>query len=75
MIRSVDARLWHAWPRLTDALAMWRGPALEGMADEPWAVATATRLDERAAELPSKIATRLWQLAAVPRRRSHSWAD
>ncbi len=75
MIRSVDAPPLARLAALTDALAMWRGPALEGMADEPWAVATATRLDERSAQLPSKIAPRLWQLAAVPRRRSHSWAD
>ncbi|WP_073459041.1 BTAD domain-containing putative transcriptional regulator [Pseudonocardia thermophila] len=31
---------------LAEALGLWRGPALAGFADEPFAVATARRLDE-----------------------------
>ncbi|MBI5089511.1 MAG: AAA family ATPase [Actinobacteria bacterium] len=32
---------------LADALALWRGPALQEFADVPWARGVATRLDER----------------------------
>jgi predicted ATPase/DNA-binding SARP family transcriptional activator len=35
-----------ALERLTAALSLWHGPALDGVADEPWAVADATRLTE-----------------------------
>ncbi|WP_220214236.1 AfsR/SARP family transcriptional regulator, partial [Streptomyces shenzhenensis] len=31
---------------LTEALALWRGPAFAGFADEPWARAEAARLEE-----------------------------
>lgn len=38
----------HAAARgtLTEALALWRGPALDGVADEPWASAEVARLTE-----------------------------
>jgi predicted ATPase/DNA-binding SARP family transcriptional activator len=35
-----------ALEQLTAALALWHGPALDGVADEPWAVADAARLTE-----------------------------
>ncbi len=42
----VAGDLGAAHGRLTAALALWRGWALEGVADEPWARAEAGRLDE-----------------------------
>ena len=41
---------------LMEGLAMWRGPALAGLADEPWAVITATRLDEERAAATEDLA-------------------
>jgi predicted ATPase/DNA-binding SARP family transcriptional activator len=53
-----------ALERLTAALALWHGPALDGVADEPWAVADAARLTELrlgAAEDRLEAALRLGQ--------------
>ena len=44
---------------LTQALDLWRGPALEGMADEPWALGTAARLDEERAAATEDLAEAL----------------
>ena len=44
---------------LTQALDLWRGSALEGMADEPWALGTATRLDEERAAATEDLAEAL----------------
>jgi len=45
---------------LREALALWRGPALADLADEPFAVAEATRLDElRLAALESRFEAEL----------------
>jgi DNA-binding SARP family transcriptional activator len=44
---------------LTQALDLWRGPALEGMADEPWKLVTATRLDEERAAAMEDLAEAL----------------
>jgi predicted ATPase/DNA-binding SARP family transcriptional activator len=46
--RDQLARGQHGAARdtLTEALALWRGPALDGVADEPWARAEVARLTE-----------------------------
>jgi predicted ATPase/DNA-binding SARP family transcriptional activator len=41
---------------LSTALALWRGPALDGCAEEPWAVAEVARLEElRASALEDRV--------------------
>ena len=42
----VAGNLEAAHDRLTAALALWQGDALDGVADEPWAIAEAHRLEE-----------------------------
>jgi predicted ATPase/DNA-binding SARP family transcriptional activator len=42
----VAGQLQEAHGRLTEALALWRGGALAGVAEEPWAIAEARRLEE-----------------------------
>ncbi len=41
------SELHQARATLADALALWRGPALQEFAEHPWARGVATRLDER----------------------------
>ncbi|WP_067709975.1 AfsR/SARP family transcriptional regulator [Nocardia yamanashiensis] len=61
-----DPRAAHA--RLSEALALWRGPAFAEVADEPWVAAETARLDELrlvARELHIAAGLRLGDPAAV----------
>jgi DNA-binding SARP family transcriptional activator len=58
--RPTRAEIDAALPLLDRALALWHGPALSDLADEPWAQPTAVRLEElRLAAMEARFALHL----------------
>jgi predicted ATPase/DNA-binding SARP family transcriptional activator len=60
--------------QLQQALALWRGPVLEGVDHEPWAQPTATRLNEMRASTRERLARELlgvgWHIEALAEGRA-----